>query len=73
MGGLKLFSWFCFQSRGNTSSSANSHDMQSIRNMEGNEVCVDCGAASKLGVLLLFFVPVMHGIVRISLYRGTPP
>ena len=28
--------------------------MQSIRNMEGNEVCVDCGAPSKLGFLLLF-------------------
>ena len=64
MGELKLFSWFCFQSRGNSSSSANGHDMQSIRNMEGNEVCVDCGAPSKLGVLLL---------VRISLYRGAPP
>lgn len=34
------------KSRGNSSSSANGHDMQSIRNMEGNEVCVDCGAPS---------------------------
>ncbi|XP_078377192.1 arf-GAP with GTPase, ANK repeat and PH domain-containing protein 1-like isoform X2 [Oculina patagonica] len=32
------------KSRGNSSSSTNGHDMQSIRNMEGNEVCVDCGA-----------------------------
>ena len=49
-----LLDFVFFQSRGNSSSSANGHDMQSIRSMEGNEVCVDCGAPSKLGLLLLF-------------------
>lgn len=34
------------KSRGNSSSSTNGQNMQSIRNMEGNEVCVDCGAPS---------------------------
>ena len=58
-----------FQSRGNSSSSANGHDMQSIRNMEGNEVCVDCGAPSKLGLLLLFFICVIHYMLRIVLKR----
>lgn len=41
-----------FQTRGNSSSSSNGFDMQSIRNTDGNDVCVDCGVPSKLVVLL---------------------
>ena len=35
--------------------------------MEGNEVCVDCGAPSKLGYLLLLCISVMYCIYIVSL------
>ncbi|KAJ7375302.1 Arf-GAP with GTPase, ANK repeat and PH domain-containing protein 3 [Desmophyllum pertusum] len=54
------------KSRGNSNSSANGHDMQSIRNMDGNDVCVDCGAPNpdwaslNLGALMCIECSGMH-------------
>ncbi|XP_068716325.1 arf-GAP with GTPase, ANK repeat and PH domain-containing protein 1-like isoform X2 [Montipora foliosa] len=52
--------------RGNSSSSSNGVDIQSIRNTDGNNVCVDCGAPSpdwaslNLGALMCIECSGMH-------------
>lgn len=46
-----------FKVRGNSSSSSNGFDLQAIRNTDGNDVCVDCGAPSKFVGSTLMAIP----------------